>query len=210
MAPTGRPGHNRGQRLPVELLSEGDMRALMAALSCRSSSGLRSRALIAVMWRAGLRVSEALALLPRHVDLGAGAIVVVRGKGGRSRTVGIDPGGAGIVGAWLERRMSLGPGRSAPLFCTLDGRGGVSAQQTRAMLARAAASAGIAKRVHPHALRHRCAWELAVEEGMPVTVVQAQLGHASLATTHRYLNHIAPADLLARSRNRQMPTLPPG
>jgi hypothetical protein len=42
MAPTGRPGHNRGRRLPVELLSEDDMRALMAALSCRSTSGVKS------------------------------------------------------------------------------------------------------------------------------------------------------------------------
>jgi integrase len=58
------------------------------------------------------------------------------------------------------------------------------------------------KRVHPHGLRHTHAAEL-VAEGVPVNVIQKQLGHVSLATTDIYLRHIAPADVIAMGRNRE-------
>jgi integrase/recombinase XerD len=60
---------------------------------------------------------------------------------------------------------------------------------------RLARRAGIEKRVHPHGLRHTHAAELALE-GQPMNLIQAQLGHSSLATTSRYLAHIAPAELV--------------
>ena len=58
------------------------------------------------------------------------------------------------------------------------------------------------KRVHAHGLRHTHAAELA-EEGHPINLVQAQLGHSSLATTDRYLRHIAPRQLVAAMRRRE-------
>jgi site-specific recombinase XerD len=54
-----------------------------------------------------------------------------------------------------------------------------------------AAKAGVDKRVHPHGLRHAHAYELTME-GVEMPIIQRQLGHTSLATTDRYLNHIAP------------------
>lgn len=69
------------------------------------------------------------------------------------------------------------------------------------LLPRLAARAGIGKRVHTHALRHAHAAEL-VAEGVPVNLIQAQLGHASLATTDRYLRHIAPRERVQAMRAR--------
>ncbi len=69
------------------------------------------------------------------------------------------------------------------------------------MLPRLAKRAGIEKRVHPHALRHSHAAELA-RERLPVNLIQAQLGHSSLATTSRYLAHIAPEELVEAMQRR--------
>jgi integrase len=66
---------------------------------------------------------------------------------------------------------------------------------------RLARKAGIDKRVHPHGLRHTMAAQLAAE-GVPMNVIQAQLGHSSLATTSRYLAHIAPTTLIQTMQRR--------
>jgi integrase len=67
---------------------------------------------------------------------------------------------------------------------------------------RLAAKAGIEKRVHPHGLRHTHAAELA-REGVPMNVIQAQLGHSSLATTSRYLAHVAPQHVVEAMKARE-------
>jgi len=73
---------------------------------------VRNRALIAVLWRCGLRISEALALELRDVDLDAGTVRVRHGKGDKSRTVGIDEQTAALLARWLDRRKKLSPVRS--------------------------------------------------------------------------------------------------
>ncbi len=82
---------NRGRRFPAELLSEEEARALVRACSARAPTGIRNRALINLLYRGGLRVSEALALMPKDVDQAAGTVTVLHGKGDRRRVVGIDP-----------------------------------------------------------------------------------------------------------------------
>ncbi len=72
------------------------MKSLICACSNRAPTGIRNRALIVVMYRAGLRLSEALALKPKDVDPDAGTITVLHGKGERRRVVGIDPGSMAI------------------------------------------------------------------------------------------------------------------
>jgi integrase len=69
------------------------------------------------------------------------------------------------------------------------------------MLPRLAKRAGIEKRVHPHGLRHTHSAELMLE-GVPVPIIQRALGHTSLATTDRYLRHIAPKDVVEAMRGR--------
>ena len=106
-APAGRPGHNAGLTYPAEILSPDEVDRLVAAASARSSSGLRTRALILVMQRAGLRVAEALALRPTDVDLDRATLRVLHGKGDKARTVPLEPGACAAVQMWLARRAEL-------------------------------------------------------------------------------------------------------
>jgi integrase/recombinase XerD len=199
--PAGRAAGNRGRRFPPEVLTPEEVRSLIRACSARAPTGIRNRALLAVLARGGLRVSEALALRPKDVDPAAGSLTVLRGKGGRSRVAGLDPGAMALVERWLQVRRALGVGPRRPLFCTLKG-GPLQSAYLRELLPRLARKAGVEKRVHPHGLRHTHAAEL-VAEGVPVNVIQAQLGHASLRTTDVYLRHIAPAQLLDTMRRRE-------
>jgi len=192
---------NKGRRLPAELLSGEEVRALLRACSSRAPTGIRNRALIAVLYRGGLRISEALALLPKDVDSAQGMLTVLHGKGDRRRTVGMDPAAFALLERWVDRRRALGLSGRRPVFCTLAGEP-LDSSYVRRLLPRLAAKAGVEKRVHPHGLRHAHAAELAAE-GVPVNVVQQQLGHGSLATTDRYLRHIAPAERVAAMRARE-------
>lgn len=207
--PTGRPGHNRGQRFSPVVLTADEVKALMAATN-RGATGARNRAAIALMYRAGLRVSEALALRPSHVDFATNLVRVEDGKGGVDRTIGLDDGALRHVEAWMVRRKALGLTGHQPLLCCLDGRPW-SPQAVREMLRYAATKAGIEKRVHPHGLRHTMAAEMA-RSREAMNDIQAQLGHASLATTSRYLAHVSPTHLadMARRRTWDVPADTPG
>jgi len=150
-----------------------------------------------VLYGAGLRVSEALALLPADVDLDARQVYVRRGKGGFERRVGLLPAAVPWVERWVRKRAELRVGRSRPLFCAIaKGKAGkgVSRQAVDAMLKRRARRAGLeVERIHAHALRHSLAARMHAR--LPAAAVQAQLGHASLATTSRYLAHLSGRDL---------------
>jgi len=92
------------RRLPPEVLSDAEVCALMQACGRYTPTGLRNRALIALLYRTGLRINEALSLYPKDLDLKGGSVRVLFGKGGRSRTVGLDPGAAAIIEHWLDAR----------------------------------------------------------------------------------------------------------
>jgi site-specific recombinase XerD len=194
------PPTHKDQTFPTEILTGDEVRTLLYTPSSRAPTGLRNRALIAVMYGAGVRLAEALALRPSDVDLDAASIRVLHGKGDKARTVGIDDGALLHVVRWIETRKALGI-KGKVLLCTLDG-GVLSPRYVRAMLARAAAKAGIDKRVHPHGLRHTHAAELE-SSGFTVSEIQQQLGHTNLNTTAVYLNHISPSARIAKIRNRR-------
>ena len=198
--------NNKGRRLPPEVLTKEEVLALMEACSKRAPTGKRDRALICLLWRGQLRISEALKLKPSDVDLETGLVRVLVGKGGKSRTVGVDPKCCSVLGVWLEARAKLGTvlrpinGHQA-LFCTLKGER-MSSAQIREKLPRLGEKAGITKRVHAHGLRHTGASEL-VEEGASLLEIQEQLGHSNAATTDRYLKQINPKARLERMRGRE-------
>ena len=209
-APAGarRPGQaprNKGQRYPAEVLEPTEVQALIRLCSPTAPTGLRNRAMIVVMWRSGLRIGELLALHPKDIDRGRGAITVLRGKGGKRRTVGMDPEALAVVERWLDVRARVAAERGwrptlHPVFCTMRGDA-VKGPYVRELLHRLAGRAGIAKRVHPHGFRHTCAFEMAME-GIPVHVIQRQLGHSNLNTTERYISHVAPAQVIAAMQAR--------
>jgi site-specific recombinase XerD len=191
----------RSRRRPAEVLTETEVLALMKVCSQRAPTGVRNRALIAVLWRSGLRISEALALELRDVDLEAGSLRVRHGKGDRSRTVGIDEQTTALLARWIDRRRGLECiGSRAPAFCTLQGVA-IDTSYVRRLLPRLATRAGVEKRVHAHGLRHTHAAELA-REGTPINIIRDALGHSSLAVTDRYLRDVAPQHVIDTVRAR--------
>jgi integrase len=193
-----------GQTRPPEPLTPAEVHALIDAASRYSSSGIRLRALVAVMYGGGLRISEALALSPRDVDTRKGSIRVRKGKGGKTRTVGVDPRSCELLEAWQARRTALGLTARHPLFATYTkeqfGRP-LSPIYVRRRLAALGVKADVAKPVRPHGLRHSLAHDLA-DRRVPMHVVQAQLGHASLAVTDRYVRSLNPTAVIDAMRER--------
>jgi len=187
-----------GRKRAAEVLTDAEVRAILAQCSRTAPTGIRDRALITVMYRTGLRVEETLALKPADINHEGHTVAVLHGKGDRLRTVGIGDGALAVVDLWLSARRQLKLGRARYLFCTLAG-GPMSPEAVRQMMKRRAGKTDITKRVHPHMLRHSWAFNQ-VQAGVPMPTIQRQLGHSSLAVTDTYLRHIAPGDLIALGR----------
>lgn len=201
-----RPRHPRRKdasehaHLAADLLTRSEVEALLEQCPIDSLTGLRNRTLIIVLWRTGLRISEALALREKDVDLVEGRLVVQRGKGGKRRVMGLDQGTVDALEEWIRRRMELAPPSAAPLFCT-QGGGPIDASYIRRLLPRLARTAGVQKRVHAHGLRHLFATELE-GEGAPLSVIRDLLGHSSLATTDTYLRRLGAGEAVDFARRR--------
>jgi integrase/recombinase XerD len=192
---------NKGKKYHPATLTDDEVQALLKLCSRRAPTGIRNRALLVMLYRGGLRISEALALMPKDLDGKEGTVRVLKAKGNKARTIGLDAGAFAVVNRWLDVRKKKGINGRAPLFCTLQGQP-VKSAYIRALLPRLARKAGIEKRVHAHGLRHTHAAQLAAE-GVPINVIQAQLGHSNAATTSRYLQHIAPQQLIEAMRKRE-------
>jgi site-specific recombinase XerD len=168
--------------------------------------GLRLRALIVVLWRPGLRIGEAMALTEPDLDPGRGSILVRQGKGGKRREVGMDDRGFAQLSPWLDRRVDMPVGM---LFCVIDGqtRGRPwTPAAARNHLRRIAAKTGVRRRFAPHQLRHAHAVEMA-REGVPLKVIQRQLGHVNLGGTSVYLDGIDTAEIIDAVHNRRPPMI---
>jgi len=172
----GLPPRNKGRRYPPDPPTVEEIVAVMRAAG-DSPEGVRLRGIIVVLWRAGLRISEGLALNETDLDPGRGSLLVRHGKGDKRREVGMDRWAWTHLDPWLELRRELPAGR---LFCVLRGptRGRpCAAAGIHAQLHHAAARAGIRRRFAPHQLRHAHAVEMS-REGISLLVIQRQLGHA--------------------------------
>ncbi|MCZ6691934.1 MAG: tyrosine-type recombinase/integrase [Planctomycetota bacterium] len=191
---------NKGRTYPAEIPTRDEVGSVMKACSRKAPTGIRNRAIIVVMYRAGLRCLETLNLKLRDIDRDAGTIRIRRGKGGKARTVGIDPSAVAVIERWIDARANLGL-NGGPVFSTLTG-GELATSYIRKLLPRLARKAGVERRMHPHALRHAHAVELA-REGIPVVIIMRQLGHASLATTTRYLAGLSPEETIQAIRKRE-------
>ena len=176
----GRPPRNKGLRYPADPPKVEEIVAVMRTAG-DDAHGRRLRGLIVVLWRAGLRIQDALALAEGDLDYRRGALLVRRGKGGRRREVGMDTWGWDELQPWLELRFTLPVG---PLFCVLNGRTRGrqwSTAAARAELRHTAVAAGVRRRFAPHQLRHAHAVEMA-REGVPLVVIQRQPATATSAS----------------------------
>ena len=202
----GRPPRNKGLRYPPDPPTVEEIIAVMRVAGDRPD-GLRLRGVIVVLWRAGLRISEALALQESDLDRTRGAVLVRRGKGGKRREVGMDRWAWEQLEPWLSIRDRLPVGA---LFCVLRGptRGRpCSPSGIRVQLRDAARAAGVRRRFAPHQLRHAHAVEMS-REGVPLVIIQRQLGHADLGITSAYLRGIDNTEIIHAVHERPAPMIP--
>ena len=159
----GLPPRNKGRRYPPDPPTVEEIIAVMRAAG-DDPDGVRLRGVIVMLWRAGLRISEALSLSESDLDANRGAVLVRHGKGEKRREVGMDRWAWAHLEPWLALRGTLPAGA---LFCVLRGRtrGRPCAPAgIRGQLHRAAQAAGVRRRFAPHQLRHAHAVEMSREE----------------------------------------------
>ena len=183
--PASRVARPRPMRRLPRPLSVDDMRRLLDAPRTDTPAGRRDRALLELLYGAGLRVSELVGLDVDDVDLD-GATVRVLGKGGKERDVPIGRYAVDALRSYLRDGRPVLASRTSRFALLLNSRGGrLSRQGATLVLERAARAAGIERPLSPHTLRHSFATHL-LEGGADVRVVQELLGHATVATTQIY------------------------
>ncbi|MEW5707692.1 MAG: site-specific tyrosine recombinase XerD [Pseudomonadota bacterium] len=170
-------------------LTEADVERLLAAPDVQTPLGLRDKAMLEMLYAAGLRVSELVTLTPAQVSLETG-VVRVLGKGGKERLV---PVGEEAV-AWLKRYLNearpllLADRRALALFLTRRAEP-MTRQAFWHLVKRYARRSGVSAPLSPHTLRHAFATHL-LNHGADLRVVQLLLGHADISTTQIY-THVA-------------------
>jgi integrase/recombinase XerC len=186
-------------RRPLPTLVDVDAAAEIMTTPSDSPDGLRDRAMLEVLYGAGLRVSELVGLDLGDVDLGRGALGSVRvlGKGKKERVVPLGSKAVAAITDYLAVRPSLRTEKAAAdpraLFLSRTGRRiGVRRVQT---LVQHYGGAGAGRSdLHPHALRHSAATHM-LDGGADLRAIQTMLGHASLSTTQRY-THVSVDQLM--------------
>jgi site-specific recombinase XerC len=143
------PPRNKCRRYPPDPPTVEEVIAVMGVAG-DEPEGRRLRGVIVMLWRAGLRISEALSLNETDLEPDRGAILIRHGKGDKRREVGMDRWGWAHLATWLELRATLPPGA---VFCVLRGptRGRPCAPAgIRCQLHHAAHQAGVRRRFAPH------------------------------------------------------------
>lgn len=147
----------------------------------RLRNGVRNHLLVMLMYRHGLRVSEALGLRTSHIDFAAQSLCVLRLKSGVSGQHPLLPETAAALRAWLQIR---GDRPSNLLFARACGAA-LSRQQVHVIVRLAGEVAELDVHVHPHMLRHGCGYALA-NRGVDTRLLQDYLGHRSISSTVVY------------------------
>lgn len=183
------------------VLPPDEVLAILRAPPARTVLGLRDRAMLELLYGAGLRVGEVCGLSLGDVELRQ-RMVRALGKGRKERLVPFNVHAASALSRYLTRRGELLVGvPTDALF--LNRRGGrLTARSVARGLARYVERCALARKVSPHALRHSFASHL-LAGGADVRAIQLLLGHATLSTTQRY-THVA-LELLVRTYGRTHP-----
>jgi integrase len=176
---------NRGRKFPAEIMTAAEIRAMLAATTA-GPLGARNRAIIFLFWRCALRIGELLAL--KESDVGPDFVRVLRGKGAKPRTVGLDAEASAAVREWVAERRRLKI--AGPLICKLDGDP-VGPNAVRELLVRLKTKSGLAKRCNPHSFR--ATWASTAARQIPIADVMESLGHSDLAVTTRYISRVGGA-----------------
>jgi integrase/recombinase XerC len=183
----GMRGPKRERRLP-SFLSEEEAAALVGAPEPDKPQGLRNRALLELLYAAGVRVGEVFNLNVADLELSPdGGLLRVRGKGNKQRVVLVGRPAARALKQYLRQgRPQLAKGGQEALFLNRDGER-LSMRAVQNIVHKAALASGLDRRAHPHLLRHTFATHM-LDGGADLRVVQELMGHASANTTQIYLH----------------------
>ena len=178
--PDARLGPRRARRLP-DAPAAADVERMLEALEGDGPVALRNRALVELVYSAGLRSAEAVGLDLGDVDFEQELVHIRRGKGGKERVVPLGEEAALWLARYLrEARPSLATGANDALFLSARGRRLDTSTLRRIV-------------PHPHRLRHAFATHL-LDGGADLRTIQELLGHSSLSTTQVY-SHVDPRHL---------------
>lgn len=178
-------------RIPEVLTSE-EQTALLKQPNRRYPTGQRNHLLLKLMLDTGLRLSEAVNLRWKDIDLNTGKMIVRQGKGRKDRTLWIGYEDLKLLRKWRQRQDKAVKAKTGYVFTILAGDR-VLPRYVQQMVKRYATKAEITKDIHPHTLRHSFATDLYRETGK-IRLVQKALGHANLSTTQIY-THIVDEEL---------------
>ena len=167
-------------------------------------SAMRLRCLLVILYRAGLRISEALGLYEFDLRRTERAMVVRHGKGDKRRIVVLDEWAWQEVEFWLTKRQEIPPGALLPVIRGSKAGCEMTSPDVRRQMADLKKRCNLRRRVAPHQFRHGFAVE-ASRDGIPLYSLQGQLGHARLDVTERYLRGIDPMERLAPIAARKPP-----
>ncbi len=188
-------------KLP-KIIDQRSVKKMLAQINTNCPTGIRNFAIIMIMYRAGLRVSEVCKLMLSDINFETGLVYIQQGKGKKDRYVPIDGDIIKVAQEWLTVRPE-----SEFFFCTLQG-GKLDTRYVREVCYRLSTKAGVfiqdgaeKKPVSPHKLRHTFATEL-LREGFSIREVQESLGHGDISTTMIY-THVVQDELQAKIRKRK-------
>jgi integrase/recombinase XerC len=171
------------KRLP-QRLNERDTATLVEADdSMNARARLRDRAILEVLYSAGLRVSELIGLDWRDIDEELGLVMIRAGKGNKDRLVPIGEPALDALHAWREATPGM-PSADCPVITNLRGSR-LTPRAVQHIVARRLVQAGINTPISPHGLRHSFATHM-LNAGADLRSIQEMLGHSSLTTTQRY------------------------
>ncbi len=177
----------------VDFLEYDEVERLLETANGRGLRTLRDRAILELLFSAGLRVSELTSLDRDQVNLSKGEFSV-RGKGSKLRVVFLSDRAREALSRYLNRRQDMDPALFVAVPKVKKGDGNdrkngkglrLTERSVQRMVKKYATRAGIIKDVHPHTLRHSFATDL-LQNGADIRSVQAMLGHSSITTTQIY------------------------
>ena len=176
-------------RLP-KVVEPSTIEALLAAPTSETPAGMRDKAILEMLYGAGVRISELVGLDTDSIDLEAGT-AIVRGKGDKERVVLFGQPGVLALSAYLgDGRPKLAVDAQKAVFLNRWGKR-LSARSIQLLIKKHATAAGIIEDLHPHLLRHSFATHL-LDGGADLRIVQDLLGHSSPNTTQIY-THVSQA-----------------
>jgi len=201
-----------GQRLPRPVLTQAEMKKLLAQPNTSLSQGIRDRALLEMLYSTGLRIGEVVALTVHDLDLDAGLLSVRSGKGGKSRVVPLGREATKWLREYLTkirpRQNRLAP-HERSLFLIQQGSAFIR-HTIEVIIRQYARLAKIKKQVTCHTIRHTCATHL-LEAGADILAIKELLGHRDLSTTQIY-TRVRPVEVKAmhqKTHPREAALTPP-